>query len=181
MSIKYNFVQKANPNDRDANKKWYAVPSSESAMSGKAMTRAATANTSTSAIEMEAAMEYLANYIPQQLLQGHTVKVPGLGTFRIAFKSKGVTNLADFNVAAMIREPRILFTPDKALRTSVIQNLTFENGGVLKDGVRYASVIDYLKATGNYQGGASKDDPSDSNGTDPGDDNGGSGTGGNPL
>ena len=131
MSVKYNFVQKANPNNRDAVKKWYAVPSSESAMSGKAMTRAATANTSTSAIEMEAAMEYLANYIPQQLLQGHTVKVPGLGTFRIAFKSAGVNNLSDFNVSAMIKEPRILFTPDKALRTSVINNLAFENGGVL--------------------------------------------------
>lgn len=173
MSVKYNFVQKANPNNRDAVKKWYAVPSSESAMSGKAMTRAATANTSTSAIEMEAAMEYLADYIPQQLLQGHTVKVPGLGTFRIAFKSAGVTNLADFSVSAMIKEPRILFTPDKALRGSVISNLTFENGGVLKDGIRYASVPDYLKAIG--EGG-------DSGSSDSGSTDGGSGgTGSNPL
>lgn len=173
MSVKYNFVQKANPNNRDAVKKWYAVPSSESAMSGKAMTRAATANTSTSAIEMEAAMEYLANYIPQQLLQGHTVKVPGLGTFRIAFKSAGVNNLSDFNVSAMIKEPRILFTPDKALRTSVINNLAFENGGVLKDGVRYASVTDYLKAIGEAGDSGSTDGGSDSDS--------GSGTGGNPL
>ena len=78
MSIKFNLVQKANPRVLDGEKKWYAVPSSESAMSGKALTRAATANTSTAPIEMEAAMEHLANYIPQQLLQGHTVKVPGL-------------------------------------------------------------------------------------------------------
>lgn len=173
MSVKYNFVQKANPNNRDAAKKWYAVPSSESALSGKAMTRAATANTSTSAIEMEAAMEYLANYIPQQLLQGHTVKVPGLGTFRIAFKSLGVSDLSDFNVAAMIKEPRILFTPDKALRTNVIGNLTFENGGVLKDGVRYASVTDYRLAMGE----AADTGSSDSGTTDSGD----GGTGSNPL
>lgn len=93
-------------------------------------------------------MEYLASYIPQQLLQGHTVKVPGLGTFRIAFKSMGVSDLADFNVSAMIKEPRILFTPEKGLRENVINNLTYENGGVLKDGVRYASVADYRLATG---------------------------------
>lgn len=168
MSVKYTLVQKANPKDRDASKKWYAVPSSESALSGKAMTRAATANTSTSAIEMEAAMEYLANHIPQQLLQGHTVKVPGLGTFRIAFKSVGVSDLADFNVSAMIKEPRILFTPEKALRESVINGLTFENGGVLKDGVRYASVADYRLATGETgeTGGSSSSGGSTSGGDD---------------
>lgn len=173
MSVKYNFVQKANPNNRDASKKWYAVPSSESALSGKAMTRAATANTSTSAIEMEAAMEYLAGYIPQQLLQGHTVKVPGLGTFRIAFKSAGVSDLADFNVSAMIKEPRILFTPEKGLRESVINNLTYENGGVLKDGVRYASVADYRLAMGE-----ASDSGSSSGGSSSG---GGNDDGNNPL
>lgn len=173
MSIRFNLVQKANPRKLDGEKKWYAVPSSESAMSGKALTRAATANTSTSAIEMEAAMEYLAAYIPQQLLQGHTVKVPGLGTFRIAFKSKGVANLGDFNVAAMIQEPRILFTPEKSLRTSVINNLTFENGGVLKDGVRYASVTDYLRAIGEVDNSGSTDEGSTGES--------GGATGGNPL
>lgn len=173
MSIKFNLVQKANPRQLDGEKKWYAVPSSESAMSGKALTRAATANTSTSAIEMEAAMEYLAAFIPQQLLQGHNIKVPGLGTFRISFKSKGVSDISTFNAGNMISDVRILFTPDKALRDSVINNLAFENRGVLKDGVRYASVTDYLKAVGE----AGDTGSSDSGTTG----DGGSGTGGNPL
>jgi len=173
MSIKFNLVQKANPRQLDGDKKWYAVPSSESAMDGKAMTRAATANTSTSAIEMEAAMEYLAAFIPQQLLLGHSVKVPGLGSFRVSFKSKGVSDISTFNAGNMISDVRILFTPDKALRTSVINNLAFENGGVLKDGVRYASVTDYLKAIGEAGDSGSTDGGSDSDS--------GSGTGGNPL
>ena len=173
MSIKFNLVQKANPQKREEASKWYAVPSSESAMSGKALTRAATANTSTAPIEMEAAMEHLANYIPQQLLQGHTVKVPGLGSFRVSFKSKGVGDISTFNAGSMISDVRILFTPDKALRTSVINNLAFENGGVLKDGVRYASVTDYLKAIGEAGDSGSTDGGSDSDS--------GSGTGGNPL
>lgn len=173
MSVKFNLVQKANPQKREEASKWYAVPSSESAMDGKAMTRAATVNTSTSAIEMEAAMEYLAAFIPQQLLQGHTVKVPGLGSFRISFKSKGVSDITTFNAGSMISDARILFTPDKALRTNVIGNLTFENGGVLKDGVRYASVTDYRLAMGESADSGS----SDSGSTDGGD----GGTGSNPL
>ena len=173
MSIKFNLVQKANPQKREEASKWYAVPSSESAMSGKALTRAATANTSTAPIEMEAAMEHLANYIPQQLLQGHTVKVPGLGSFRISFKSKGVSDISTFNAGTMISDVRILFTPDKALRDSVIGNTAFESGGVLKDGIRYASVPDYLTAIG--EGG-------DSGSSDSGSTDGGSGgTGSNPL
>lgn len=173
MSIKFNLVQKANPQKREEASKWYAVPSSESAMSGKALTRAATANTSTSAIEMEAAMEYLAAFLPQQLLQGHTVKVPGLGSFRVSFKSKGVGDISTFNAGSMISDVRILFTPDRALRESVLGNVYFENGGVLKDGVRYASVTDYLKAIGEAGDSGSTDGGSDSDS--------GSGTGGNPL
>lgn len=173
MSIKFNLVQKANPQKREEASKWYAVPSSESAMSGKALTRAATANTSTSAIEMEAAMEYLAAFIPVQLLQGHTVKVPGLGSFRISFKSKGVSDITSFNAGSMISDVRILFTPDKELRESVLGNVYFENGGVLKDGVRYASVTDYMKAIGE----AGDNIPSDEEEPD----SGGGATGGNPL
>lgn len=177
MSIKFNLIERAAPGNPEAPKKWYAVPSSESPMTGKALTRAATANTSTAPIEMEAAMEHLAAFIPQQLLQGHTVKVPGLGTFRISFKSKGVASVADFSASSMISEPRIMFTPDRALRTSIISNLVFENGGVLKDGVRYATVTDYLRAAG--EGGTGEGSSGADGGSTGGDS--GSGTGGNPL
>lgn len=173
MSIKFNLVQKANPRKLDGEKKWYAVPSSESAMDGKALTRAATANTSTSAIEMEAAMEYLAAFIPVQLLQGHTVKVPGLGSFRISFKSRGVSDITSFNAGNMISDVRILYTPDKSLRDSILSDIGFENGGVLKDNVRYASVSDYLRAIGEAGGNGSAGDETP--------DEGGGATGGNPL
>lgn len=179
MSVKFNLIERANPNNPEGPKKWYAVPSSESPLTGKAMTRAATANTSTAAIEMEAAMEHLAAFIPQQLLQGHTVKVPGLGSFRISFKSKGTESVADFNASAMISEPRIMFTPDKALRNSVIPNLVFENGGLLKDGVRYATMADYLKATGDSGSAGTGSGDSNGDGGDSG--NNGGATGGNPL
>ena len=145
---KYKLVQKINPQDKAAKKKWYAIAIGSEAQSVKTMTRAATENTTTAPIEMEAALELLGNYAIQQLLQGHIVKVGDLGTLRIAFKSDGVEDITQFNAGSMIHEPRIVFTPSKMLRESIIKNLQFQNGGVLADGVSYASLADYKVAKG---------------------------------
>ena len=154
----YNLVAKKNPLKPEEGKKWYAVPNSREAQDVKAMTRAATENTTTAPIEMEAALDLLGKYAVKQLLQGHTVKVGSLGTLRISFKSEGVKDINDFNGGLMIKNPRIIFTPSKELRESVISQLKFQNGGVLEDGVRYASLTDYRKAKG-MAGSGDIDDP----------------------
>lgn len=77
---KYKLVKKINPQDKAAPKKWYAIPISEVPQTVKAMTRAATENTTTAPIEMEAALELLGRHARQQLQQGHTVRVGDLGT-----------------------------------------------------------------------------------------------------
>ena len=145
---KYKLIKKTNPREKDAPKKWYATPISEESLSTKAMTRAATANTTTSPQEMAAAIELLGQYAIEQLLQGHTVRVGDLGTFRITFKSEGVDDINDFNAAKMIKNPRILFTPSKEFREAVVGGIQFQNGGVLDEGISYASIVDYRKAKG---------------------------------
>ena len=128
---KYKLVKKINPQDKEAPKKWYAIPISEVPQTVKAMTRAATENTTTAPIEMEAALELLGRHARQQLQQGHTVRVGDLGTIRVSFKSDGVENITDFNAGAMIKNPRIIFTPSKEFRESVLQGIQFQNAGVL--------------------------------------------------
>ena len=139
---------------KDAPKKWYASPLTNKPLELKAMTRVATENTTTAPIEMEASMEHFVNHTQKQLLQGHTVNVPGFGSFRITFKSEGVENINDFNAGQMIKSPRILFTPAKELRETIKSQMKFENGGVLQDGVSYASMADYRKAKGITGGGS---------------------------
>lgn len=158
---KYKLIKRTNPLKKDAPPKWYATPNSESPLSGKAMTRAATANTTMAPIEMEASLELLAKFVPQQLQQGHTVKIPGLGTFRTTFKSDGVENINDFRANSMIKNARIVFTPSKELRESVLNGLTFEDGGVLENDISYASLADYrLAKSGSPEGdgGGGEDD-----------------------
>lgn len=158
---KYKLIKRTNPLKKDAPPKWYATPNSESPLSGKAMTRAATANTTMAPIEMEASLELLAKIVPQQLQQGHTVKIPGLGTFRTTFKSDGVENINDFRANSMIKNARIVFTPSKELRESVLNGLTFEDGGVLENDISYASLADYrlAKSTPPEGGGGGEDRP----------------------
>ncbi|VFB14300.1 DNA-binding protein [Bacteroides heparinolyticus] len=148
MSVNYKLVQKKNPQKKSEPAKWYATPNSAKPLAQKALTRAATENTTTAPIEMEAAMELLAAFIPQQLQQGHTVNVPGMGTFRLTFKSEGVEDIDKFNAGQMIKSPRIVFTPAKELRERTLQGISYENGGVLENKINYASLADYRKAKG---------------------------------
>lgn len=155
MSVSYKLVKRANPRDKQQPSKWYATPKSNSPLTGKAMTRAATENTTTAPIEMEASLELLAKFVPKQLQQGHTVKIPGLGTFRLTFKSDGVENINDFRAGNMIKNARIVFTPDKELRENILSGLKFEDGGVLENDISYASLADYRLAKGISAGGGS--------------------------
>ena len=148
MSVNYKLVRKKNPQKKNEPAKWYATPNSAKPLAQKALTRAATENTTTAPIEMEAAMELLAAFIPQQLQQGHTVNVPGMGTFRLTFKSEGVEDIDKFNAGQMIKSPRIVFTPAKELRERTLQGISYENSGVLENKINYASLADYRKAKG---------------------------------
>ena len=156
---KYKLIKKVNPQKRQEPGKWYATPKSETPLSGKAMTHAATANTTTAPIEMEAALELLAKFVPQQLQQGHTVKISGLGTFRLTFKSDGVEDINSFRANCMIKNARIVFTPSKELRESVLSGLSFEDGGVLENDISYASLADYRMAKGAPAGGGDSESP----------------------
>ena len=165
---KYKLVKKINPHKKDAPKKWYAIPVSEVPQSIKAMTRTATENTTTAPIEMEAALDLLGKHARHQLQQGHTVRVGDLGTLRVSFKSEGVEKITDFNAGAMIKNPRIIFTPSKEFRENVLQGIQFQNAGVLDEKISYASLADYKKAKG-----IASENPDGSGSTNGGNESGG--------
>ena len=103
MAFKYKLVQKhKKPGEPDAGKDWRGTPTSATPLTGKAMTRAATKNTTMAPIELEAALDLLADFVPEQLLQGHTVTIPGLGYFRLTFKSKGSDSVEGFDPKTML-------------------------------------------------------------------------------
>ncbi len=166
MAFKYSLVERrSKPSDPDSEKQWYGTPQSSTSLSGKEMTRAATKNTTTAPIELEASLDLLADFVPEQLLQGHTVVIPGLGYFRLTFKSKGAATVEDFDPKEMFYDVRPVFVPDKAFRKRVQNNIVFEDGGVTKDGVSYRTRADYLLQTGGSTPGTGGNDDDSGQGT----------------
>ena len=161
MGIKCTLVEKnSKPAEPDSPKKWYATTKSAPSLSGKAMTRAATKNTTTAPTELESALDLLADFIPDQLLQGHTVHIPSLGYFRLTFKSKGADSVQGFTAKEMIYDVRPVFVPDKDFRERIKNGIEFEDGGVRYNNVSYQTRADYYQATGQTPPDTGGDDDS---------------------
>lgn len=148
MSIKVKYLKRQDPTDREAPAKWYASPMPRGAEDVKTMTRAATENTTTSPLEMEAAIALWGNYATKRLLSGESVRVGDLGTLRLTFRSKGVESIDQVNAGQMVYDVRLKFTPSKEFRRNIVSKAAFECGGVLDEGVNYSSLADYRTAKG---------------------------------
>lgn len=155
--MKYKLIQKVNPNNREEAPLWYATPITGEAEEADSATRAATANTTTAPIELTAGLVHLTEYAISKLSKGESVPLGEMGDLRITFRSKGVADINEFNPNTMIYEARLRFVPKRAFRNAIIQQLTFENAGVLADGIDYASLAAYRKAKGLPSGGGEDD------------------------
>lgn len=147
MPVQYKLQKKRNPARRDDPAKWYAVPKTGTPMKEKVMTRMATESTTVEDVELVASAKLISKQIYNQLIQGKRVKVPYLGTFRISFGSDGVEDIRDFHTG-LIRNVKMVFTPDPDLRASVMKDIQFENAGVDDDGVYYGSLENYKQVKG---------------------------------
>lgn len=101
---------------------------------------------------------HLSAYAVTRLMKGEPVSLGDMGDLRITFRSKGVADINKFNPNTMIYEPRLRFVPKKAFRDTIINKFTFENAGVLADGIDYASLAAYRKAKGLPSGGGEEEE-----------------------
>lgn len=146
MSMKYKLVRKVNPTLKK--KQWYAIPQYSLRQAGDKTVRSAARNTTFSYAEVMAALSLVGEYLPTILAEGHTVKIPGLGSLRLSFRSTGADDIRDFNPRTMISRLHIVFTPDVEAM-SVIRAKTQISLGSVKDERRhFSSVAAYLKAKG---------------------------------
>ena len=128
--------------------KFYAIPLTERPLPVPQFAKIATTDSALSPGEMLAALELFGQTALQQLLQGHSVEVPGIGSLRISFSSKGVDNPDDFKPRTMISNPRIIFRPKPEVKNAIKEGMYYENAGVRADGIDYSSIAAYKKAKG---------------------------------
>ena len=124
MALRYNAVEKMNPQTKA--KKWYAQPNLSGKRTLKDLSRYISEVSSLSAGDVQNVIVNLIDQLPKWLMEGDSVKLDGLGTFRLSFSSDGVASKDEVN-ANLIKDIYILFDADDSIKTR-IQNTTVTAG-----------------------------------------------------
>ncbi|RQW76689.1 MAG: hypothetical protein EHM51_03090 [Geobacter sp.] len=90
MTVKFNIVERGNPSDREAPKKFYPSIQSSGRVTTRELAEMAAERSTLSTMDMMAAIEGFLAIIPQQLAKGNIVELGDFGTYWLKTTSDGV-------------------------------------------------------------------------------------------
>ncbi|WP_455638683.1 HU family DNA-binding protein [Parabacteroides sp.] len=122
--MKYKLVPRKNPQKRDDPPKLFAQPVYDGTVNTNFIGRQIAGRSSLTIGDIMNVLSNFFDEIPTYLLLGQTVKLDGLGTFRISFTSDGADTEDTFKVGS-IKNARILFTPDPAFRKRIVDEIRY--------------------------------------------------------
>lgn len=118
--MKYRIIQRLNPRQPAAPRKWYAARVHNGKMTQDDIAEDIVVISSLARGDVANVIESLLDTVPKYLLMGKSVSLGALGTFRLSFSSKGVDTPEDFQTN-MISRTRIIFKPSTKLRNQINQ------------------------------------------------------------
>ena len=118
MSVKYNIVQRVNPRDVTAERKFYAVAQKNGEISLRELAERISEMSTVSTIDTMAVLESLIKVIPTELLNGRIVRLGEFGTFRLTLSSDGADTQEGFT-KAMIRKVRLNFRAGRLIANNL--------------------------------------------------------------
>jgi len=122
--MKYKLIERGNPADPAAPKKWYASPIISEKVSLKTISKEISSRSSLTAGDISNVLSNLLDEMPKYLIGGNSIKLGDFGTFRLSFSSEGAETIDDFS-ASKIRGMKIVFTPGKDLKNQ-LNDIHFE-------------------------------------------------------
>lgn len=120
--INYNVIERVNPRDVEAPRKFYAVKQNQGIVSVRDLARRISRETMLGIVETTAVVEALLAAVPELLADGKIVSLGEFGSFRLTIQSDGTESPETFNRAA-IKGTKIHFRAGKefANRLSTIE------------------------------------------------------------
>jgi predicted histone-like DNA-binding protein len=118
MSILYNKIERGNPSDQAAPKKWYPVLKSTGSVKEKEVAKQLADETTLNPKEAEFAVSQLFKVVIADLLNGNTVQLGDLGSFRLTAHCEGV-DTEEAVTAAQIKNLTVRFTASEALKEAL--------------------------------------------------------------
>ncbi|WP_288207663.1 HU family DNA-binding protein [uncultured Parabacteroides sp.] len=122
--MKYKLVPRKNPQKKDDPPKVYAQPVYDGTIDTDFIGRQIAGRSSLTTGDILNVLSNFFDELPTYMLLGQTVKINGLGTFRISFTSDGAESEDKFKTTAM-KNPRVLFKPDPAFRKRIVDEIKY--------------------------------------------------------
>lgn len=124
MSVKYVLVEKVNPGNPEAPKKWYAQSKGAGELTLKALSKEIAQRSTVNTADTLAVLESLTQVLGERLAEGQIVRFGDFGSFQVSIASEGAEKPEKFNMN-MIKSRKIVFRPGADLR-EMLAALKFE-------------------------------------------------------
>jgi predicted histone-like DNA-binding protein len=118
MSVFFNKMERGNPSDPSAPKLWYPILKSTGLMKEKEIAKLLSEETTLNPKEAEMTIYLLFKVVVRSLLDGHTVQLGPLGSFRLTARTHGVATEAEVT-ASLIEKLMVRFTESAEMREAV--------------------------------------------------------------
>ncbi len=115
MSVKFNVVERGNPSNREAPKKFYPSIQSSGRVTTREVAEMAAQRSTLSKMDMMAAIESFLEIIPEQLAKGNIVELGEFGSFWLRVEAEGAESAEAVN-ATQITAVKPRFNPGKLFK-----------------------------------------------------------------
>ncbi len=124
MPVKYKLVQRGNPGNPSAPKKFYATPAPRSKTTIKEISKDIAEISSLNYGDISNVLNNFVQLIPKYIANGNIVEMGEIGNLMLNFTSEGTETEASFS-PAKIKGVKIAFKPGSDIKTSLM-GLKFE-------------------------------------------------------
>ncbi len=130
--MKYKLIQKLNPLDPEAERKWYASPVKEGTINNYQLSKKIAGLSSLTRGDVINVIENMIDEIPQFLMEGYSVNLDNLGTLRLSISSEGTDKPDNFS-SENITGRKVVFTPSPEFKRT-LKSIHFEKSDIKEGG-----------------------------------------------
>lgn len=118
MTVKFNIVEKGNPSDREAPKKFYPSIQATGRLTLQELSALAADRSTLTEADLTAAISTFLTIIPRELARGNIVELGSFGSFWLKTNSDGVETIEEVHSSQITNvQPR--FNPGKQFKQAL--------------------------------------------------------------
>jgi predicted histone-like DNA-binding protein len=118
MPVEFTVAAKANPQDRQAPKKYYAIARSSGEISVRELAQMIAKRSTLSTVDVMATLEALLEVIPERIAEGNIVRLGDFGSFSLSVSSDGAEKEEEVK-SSLIKGNSLNFRPGKVVQKAL--------------------------------------------------------------